>query len=108
MTQLAIDFARAARDDGMRRAEDAANDRVPSWSEVAFQFVKLYAQQHRGARFIGRDITEAAAKRGIESPASPKAWGAPIQRAVRERVIRKLGYAPDPNRHMSPVPEYTA
>lgn len=108
MNQLAIDFARAERNEAMQAAVDAADGRVPSWSEVAFQFVRLYAQQHKGERFIGRDITEAAKKYGLESPASPKAWGAPIQRAVRERVLRKLGCAPDPNRHMSPVPEYTA
>lgn len=106
--QLAIDFARAERDAAMQQAVDAANSRVPRWSEVAFQYVRLYAQQRRGQRFIGRDITQAAKAYGLESPASPKAWGGPIQRAVREGVIRKVGAAPDLNRHMALVPEFTA
>ena len=106
--QLDINFARAERDEAMQRAVDAANGRVPKWSEVAFQYVRLYAQQHCGVRFIGRDITQAAKAYGLESPASPKAWGGPIQRAVREGVIRKAGYSQDANRHCSPVPMYEA
>lgn len=108
MTQLAIDFARAERNEAMQRAVDAADGRVPKWSEVAYQFVRLYAQQHRGERFIGRDITQAAKAYGLESPASEKAWGAVLQRAARERVIERVGYAQDPNRHASPVPQWVS
>ena len=106
--QLAIDFARAERDAAMQQAVDAANGRVPKWSSVAFEFIRLYAMQHRGQKFIGRDITQAALAYGLESPASPKAWGGPIQRAVKEGVLVKVGFAQDFNRHCSPVPQFEA
>lgn len=106
MNQLAIDFARAERNEAMQRAVDAADGRVPTWSEVALEYVRLYAIQHRGERFIGRDITQAAKAYGLESPASEKAWGAVLQRASKLKIIRRVGYAQDPNRHLSPVPEW--
>ena len=108
MTQLAIDFSRAERNEAMQRAVDAADGRVPKWSDVALEYVRLYAIQHRGERFIGRDVTQAAKAYGLESPANDKAWGAVLMRAAREGVIRKVGYAQDRNRHLSPVPEYSA
>jgi hypothetical protein len=108
VTQLQIDFARSQRDEAMQRAVDAANGRVPKWSEVALQYIRLYAQQHRGERFIGRDITQAAKVYGLESPSSPKAWGSPIQKAVEEGILRKVGFSQDANRHCSPVPMYEA
>lgn len=92
----------------MQRAVDAANGRVPKWTEVAFEYVRLFAQQRRGERFTGREITQAAKAYGLESPANEKAWGWPIQRAVREGVIRKVGFTQDTNRHCAVVPEYTA
>lgn len=79
MNQLAIDFSRAERNEAMKRAVDAADGRVPKWSDVALEYVRLYAIQHRGERFIGRDVTQAA-----------------------------KGYAQDPNRHLSPVPQWEA
>ena len=106
--QLNIDFARAERDLAMQAAVDAAEGRVPRWGEVAFQYIRLYATQRRGQRFIGRDITQAAKAYGLESPASPKAWGGPVQRAVRAGVLVKVGFAQDANRHCSPVPLFEA
>ena len=108
MNQLAIDFARAQRNEAMQRAVDSADGRVPRWSEVAFQYICLYATQHRGQKFIGRDITQAAKAYGLESPSTEKSWGGPIQKAVREGVIRKVGFAQDYNRHCAVVPEFTA
>ena len=108
VNQLALDYARSARDDAMQAAVDAADGRVPKWSEVAFQYIRLYAQQHRGVRFIGRDITQAAKAYGLESPATEKAWGGVLKRAVCEGVIVRVGFAQDPNRHCSPVPLWMA
>ena len=106
--QLDIDFARAARDEGMQRAEDRANDVVVGWSELAFKYVQLFATQRKGKRFIGREIVLAAKSYGLLEPSNDKAWGSPIQKAVRLGILRKVGYAPDPNRHMSPVPLFEA
>lgn len=108
MTQLAIDFSRAERNEAMQRAVDAADGRVPKWSDVALEYVRLYAIQHRGERFIGRDVTQAAKAYGLEAPTNDKAWGAVLMRAAREGVIVRVGYAQDPNRHLSPVPQWEA
>lgn len=106
--QLSIDFARASRDEGISRAVDRADRAVAGWSDLAFEFVKLYAQQNKGRRFIGRDITQAAKEWGLAEPTNEKAWGGPLQRAARAGVIRKVGAEPDPNRHMALVPLWTA
>lgn len=108
MTQLSIDFARAARDEGISRAVDRVDRAIAGWSDLAFDFIKLYAQQHRGQTFIGRDITQAAKSWGLIEPPNDKAWGGPMLRASRAGVIRKIGTAPDPNRHCNPVPLWTA
>lgn len=108
MNQLAFDFARLERNEAMQRAVEAADGRVPKWSSVALEFIRLYAMRNRGKTFIGRDITQAAKAYGLESPASEKAWGSPIQRAVREGILIKVGFAQDPNRHCSPVPLFRA
>lgn len=108
MNQMSIDFAKAARDEGISRAVDRAERAVSGWSDLAFEFIKLYAQQHKGARFIGRDITQAAKSYGLIEPPNEKAWGGPLQRAARAGVIRKIGAEPDPNRHMALVPLWTA
>lgn len=106
--QISIDFARAARDEGIQRATSRADRAVAGWSDLAFEFVKLYAQQYRGKRFIGRDIVLAAKSWGLIDPPNDKAWGGPMLRASRAGIIRKVGTAPDPNRHMNPVPLWTA
>jgi hypothetical protein len=108
MTQLDIDFARAARDEGIDRAVSHAESEVPRWADVAFEFVKLYAIQHKGQRFIGRQIVLASKEYGLIQPPNDKAFGGPIMRAVREGVIRKVGFTQDPNRHCAAVPEYEA
>ena len=108
MNQLAIDFARAARDEGISRAVDHAESDSPGWGELAFRYIQLYAQQHRGERFIGRDIVLASKAYGLIQPPTDKAWGGPMQKAAKRGVLRKVGTAPDPNRHCNPVPLWEA
>lgn len=104
MNQMSINFARAARDEGISRAVDRADRAVAGWSDLAFEFIKLFAQQSGGNEFIGRDIVVAAKSYGLIQPPNDKAWGGPIQRAARAGIIRRVGAAPDPNRHMVLVP----
>lgn len=94
--------------EGIQRAVDAAEREHPGWAALAYEYVKLYAQQNQGKRFIGRDIVTASKKYGLIQPPNDKAFGKVIQRAARDGVIQRVGYAQDPNRHLSPVPEYTA
>ena len=108
MNQVELNFARAARDEGIRRSESRANEAIPGWSDLAFQFIQLYAQRNRGKQFIGRDVVLAAKAYGLIDPPNDKAWGGPMQRASKAGVIRKVGVAQDPNRHCNPVPLWLA
>lgn len=108
---IPVDASKLARRDaqtGIDQAVAAADRAVQGWSELAFDFVRLYATQRRGQRFIGHDIVKASEARGLIQPPNPKAWGAPIQRAAREGIIKRVGHAPDPNRHTNPVPLWEA
>ena len=108
MSQLPIDFARAERDQGIERAVSRADRSTPGWSDLALAYIRLYASQNKGRRFIGRDIVLASRTYGVIQPPNDKAWGGPICRAIKAGVIRKVGTAQDPNRHCNPVPQYEA
>ncbi len=95
--------ARAAAQEGIDRAVSAADRAIAGWSDLALRYVRLYATQNRGKQFIGYEIVQASIAAGIIQPENAKAWGGPIQRAAREGLIRKVGTAPDPNRHGNPV-----
>lgn len=95
--------ARAQAQEGIDRAVSAADRAIAGWSDLALRYVRLYATQNRGKQFIGYEIVQASIAAGIIQPENAKAWGAPIQRAAREGLIRKVGTAPDPNRHGNPV-----
>lgn len=89
---------------GIDQAVAAADHQHAGWSDTALEFVKLYALQHRGERYIGHDIVEASKAKGVIQPGNTRAWGGPIQRAARAGLIKRVGFAPDPNRHTNPVP----
>ena len=98
MDQLAIDFARARRDDGIERAGDHAGER---WKRLARGFLLEFLSSHR-ERFLAENVREFAEIRGLEAPPDGRAWGAVIQSAARERLIRKVGYAPARSSNLSP------
>ena len=50
--------ARTARDLGITSAADHADDVIPGWTDIAFQWIKTYALAH--SEFISEDVTEAA------------------------------------------------
>lgn len=98
-----IDAKRLAQR-GIDQAVAAADRELAGWSDDAFLFVRTYAEQNRGGNFIGHDIVNASVAAGVAQPPNPKAWGGPIQRAARLKIIERIGYAEDPNRHGNPVP----
>lgn len=105
---MSIDFARAARDEGIARAVDKAEREIEGWSDLALKYIRLYASQHRGERFIGLDVRLASISYGLIQPSNPKAWGGPLKRASTLGIIRRVGAAPDPNRHCNLVPLWEA
>lgn len=102
-----IDVATLARRDaqkGIDHAAAAADQKHRGWTDEAFEFIRTYAKNMKGKQYIGHDIVAASCVRGILQPENSKAWGQPIQRAAREGLIKRVGFAPDPNRHTNPVP----
>lgn len=106
--QFDIDFARAERDDGIKRAVDHAEEDCPGWAELALQFIKVHCAKNRGARFTGLQLREASIAYGLIQPENSKAWGGPISRAARAGTLKRVGTVPDPNRHCNPVPLWEA
>jgi hypothetical protein len=100
-SQLSLDLARAARDDGMARAVTHAEDDQPGWGEVAYIALSVYAMRMEGP-FTSLDFREWAASR-LSAPPTDKAFGPVFVRAARAGIIRKVGYAPHPERHGSPT-----
>jgi hypothetical protein len=96
--QLSIDFARARRDDGIERAGDHAGD---AWKRRARGYLLEYLASHAG-RFLAEDVREFAEARGLDLPPDGRAWGAVVQGAAREKVIRKVGYAPAKSSNLAP------
>lgn len=100
MEQTALDFtaARARRDVGMQRAVDHADRVTDGWREIARAHVEEFARKH--STFLAEDVIAAA--RDVPEPPTRKAWGAVIQRAAREGIIEKIGFAPAKTSNCSP------
>lgn len=101
MAQLAIDFARLRRDDGIERAADHAGQ---AWQRSArgylLEFLAIRLKRHD--QFLAEDVREFAEKRGITDPPDGRAWGHVLRSAARENIIRKVGYAPARSSNLSP------
>lgn len=104
MDQLAIDFVRARRDDGIQRAGDHAGD---GWKRRARGYLLEYLATHSGA-FLAEDVREFAEERGLDLPPDGRAWGAVVQGAARDGCIRKIGYAPARSSNLSPKVQWAA
>jgi hypothetical protein len=104
VNQPAFDFetARAERDAGIAQAIDHADRIEPAFKDRAYAWIVAYAKDHR--RFISEQCTDAAAATGLVSPADSRAWGHPFRKAVRDGVIRKVGFGISTRRHLSPTP----
>ncbi len=97
--QLSIDFARAARDEGVKQALDHADREVEGWSDLALLFLRKYATGHE--YFSPEDVTEAAGSWGLIQPPDKRSWGGVYLRAQNLGLIlrsdrsyqRRFGHA---------------
>ena len=104
-SQLTLDheIARRQAEEGMGRALDRAERETPNWGALAYERIEDYARKHR--EFCGWMVVKAAAlDPTFPAPPNEKAWGGPMQRAARARIIERAGTAKDPNRHGNPIP----
>lgn len=85
--QMSIDFARAQREVAIQRVQDAAERRSPGWTDLALQFLALYAMRH--PVFSSEDVLDASIDYGLPQPHDARAWGAVYRAAERRGVIRR-------------------
>jgi hypothetical protein len=74
---------------GQQMAIENANDKVPEWSELAFNFLKEYIKTHE--KFLAEDCRYASDGIVPKSPSS-RAWGGIIRRAAHEGLITRIGH----------------
>lgn len=88
---LDIKMARQARNEGMEKAVDHADDVEPGWSSRAYKFLLKFLQNHNG-NFMGEEVRSYAALMDFELPPSNRAWGSVIAKAAKEGLIERVGY----------------
>lgn len=95
--QLSIDFAprvafaRKLGTEAGERARSKAEDVCPGFSERAYNFVADFARTHE--TFSGEDCTLAMKAAGIRAH-DDRATGSIYAKAIRNGVIRVVGYVP--------------
>lgn len=84
---------REARDEGIQRAADGAETRIPGWGDRALDILACFASRSeaRTQPFTSEDVRKYAANLGLPSPPELRAWGSVFQRAVRRGMIRRAG-----------------
>jgi hypothetical protein len=97
-----------ARDEGMKKAVDHADDVKPGWSQKAYELLLKFLSEQHGP-FMAEDVRSFAAMVDFPLPPSGRAWGAVIVRASKNGLIKRSGYAPVKNvrAHMTPATLWT-
>lgn len=98
-----LTLAMQLRDIGIQRAVEHADAEIPSWSDIAFDNLRMFLRYAPDSQFMGEDVRGYATTRGLPDPPDKRAWGAVMLRAARAGLIRKIGYAhaKDPKVHRS-------
>lgn len=94
MNQPELDFAaaRAARDDGIRRAAEHAEAVTPKWGDRAYAALQLFAaEQPAGAMFTSEDFRASPVAAALPEPPHLRAFGSVFQRAARQGLLVKAG-----------------
>lgn len=73
---------------GAKQAADHADAVHGDWSERAYQLLKRYP----GRKFMAEEVAKWAYGQGLPKPPTGRAWGAVINRAKKEKIIRHIGY----------------
>ncbi len=92
--QLDIDFSRKARDKGIQKALDSAEERTPSWKERAYVVLQEYLDVIGERQFMTEEFRKFAEEQcGLPSPPSARAYGGPITKASRAGIIKHVGFS---------------
>jgi hypothetical protein len=98
--QMALDGAQL-RDDAIARVEANAD---PAWKALAYDAVIEVARTH--VTFTTDEVWFVLAERNVRPPHEPRAMGAVMQRAKREKVVRatpEFRETTRPQAHCAPV-----
>lgn len=101
----AQDDLRAAKqlaDEGIVTAVDHADEVIPGWSDIAYEFTRFYCRKHEFVVFEAV-VKEAYEKKLVPRPTSDKAWGAVARMCQTNEIIVKESTAVkrDPKCHAS-------
>ena len=71
------------------------------WVNRAVNFVVDYPQK----RFLAEDVREWAYENGLPKPDNDRVWGVVIKLAVKDNIIRRIGFrlVNNPNAHKTPA-----
>lgn len=94
--QLNMYEGRQNRDAGIAKAVGHAEKNNPGWSNKAYALLKKFLNSHVGS-FQAEELRSYAAVEDFELPPSARAWGGIIQKAARERLIKKIDIKPVSN-----------
>jgi hypothetical protein len=81
----------------MSRAIDTANRTHDNWSERAYELLQRYLKSNSG-EFMAEDVRAFAAMVDFPLPDNPRAWGGIFNKAVRTKLINKIGIGPVSNK----------
>ena len=97
--------AEQARDAAMNRAEIGSGEH---WQDLAFTKLLLILDSLEvGDKFMSEQVRTWAYLDGLDEPEDNRAWGPVINRAAREKLIVKVGYAPAVTGHCRPMPVWS-
>lgn len=88
---------------GMQQAVDHAEEVHDNWADEAYAFLKKYVG-YTLTPFMAEEM-RLASLNVVPEPPTKRAWGLIIQRAAREKLIRRVGYkaVSNPRAHGTPA-----
>lgn len=92
----------ANRDLGIKRAVEKANREINDWSEIAFKFFCEFAKNSKEP-FMTNDVV-LASENVIPQPENKKAWGHIAVKAIKNGIVKSIGYSKgkNPKHHCNP------
>lgn len=93
--QLDITFARKARDKGIAKASQSAEEVSPGWNVRLYELFKEFLCG-RKTEFLAEDFRVSVIGK-IDLPRSNRSFGGLFMKAARQGIIRRVGYAPVKN-----------
>lgn len=96
---MTMAFARSRRDDGIKRA---SRDR--DWQIAAYCLLQQWVAMHRVCKrsFLTEAFRAWAEGKGLSPPHDGRAYGGVVQKAVKDGLVMKAGYAPAKSSNLSP------